>query len=143
MSTLYEITCEIDFCYGHRLLNHRGKCRHLHGHNGRAVITLRSDSLNAEGMVLDFSEVKCGLRNWIDEHWDHKMLLFRDDPAIAWMRSQGEAVCVLELNPTAENLARLLFEQAVAKGFPVESVRLWETPRCSAVYRGDDGIGMT
>ena len=40
---MFSVTREITFCYGHRLMGHGGKCRHLHGHTGRAVITLASD----------------------------------------------------------------------------------------------------
>ena len=39
---MFRVTREIDFCYGHRLLNYDGKCKYLHGHNGRAVITIES-----------------------------------------------------------------------------------------------------
>ncbi|MFP6574748.1 MAG: 6-carboxytetrahydropterin synthase, partial [Pirellulaceae bacterium] len=42
---MYYVTRQIDFCYGHRLLNYEGKCRHLHGHNGRAVIKIASGEL--------------------------------------------------------------------------------------------------
>ena len=52
---MYQVTREIDFCYGHRLLNYDGKCRHLHGHNGRAVLTLAAPELDGLGMVMDFS----------------------------------------------------------------------------------------
>ncbi|HTN74144.1 MAG TPA: 6-carboxytetrahydropterin synthase, partial [Pirellulaceae bacterium] len=43
---MYRVSREIDFCYGHRLLNYDGKCKYLHGHNGRAVITIESDTLD-------------------------------------------------------------------------------------------------
>ena len=39
---VYRVTKEIHFCYGHRLLDYAGKCRHLHGHNGKAVVTLEA-----------------------------------------------------------------------------------------------------
>jgi len=54
---MFNVSREIDFCYGHRLLNYPGKCRHLHGHNGRAVITFAAAALDQRGMVLDFSEI--------------------------------------------------------------------------------------
>ena len=57
--TMYHITREIDFCYGHRLLNYDGKCRFLHGHNGRAVIKIAAETLDERGMVFDFSDVWC------------------------------------------------------------------------------------
>ena len=54
--SMYQIVRNIDFCYGHRLLEHPGKCLHLHGHNGRAEILLDAERLDARGMVADFSE---------------------------------------------------------------------------------------
>ena len=54
---MFRVTREFSFCYGHRLLEYGGKCRHLHGHNGRAVITLAAAELDPLGMVLDFSRL--------------------------------------------------------------------------------------
>jgi 6-pyruvoyltetrahydropterin/6-carboxytetrahydropterin synthase len=132
---MFSVTRELTFCYGHRLLQYEGKCRHLHGHNGRAVITLAGPSLDALGMVMDFSRLKRVLGGWIDLHLDHKMLLHRDDPVLPFLRQQGEPVYVLDVNPTAENIARLIYDQAVAQGFPVVEVKLWETDTCYAAYR--------
>ena len=83
---MFRVTREIRFCYGHRLLNYDGKCRHLHGHNGRAVITLESEGLDERGMVLDFSQLKKVVGSWIDATLDHRMLLHRDDPAVPFLR---------------------------------------------------------
>jgi 6-pyruvoyltetrahydropterin/6-carboxytetrahydropterin synthase len=132
---MYRISQEIDFCYGHRLLNYAGKCRHLHGHNGRAVVVLESDRLDERGMVVDFSDVKRTLGAWIHEHLDHRMLLRGDDPALAQLRALGEPVFVMDENPTAENIAKLLYDQAAQSGFPVVEVSLWETRRSCATYR--------
>ncbi len=134
--TMYSVTREISFCYGHRLLNYSGKCRHLHGHNGRAVITLAAAALDELGMVMDFSRLKRVVGGWIDQTLDHKMLLHRDDPVLPLLRQQGEPVHVLDVNPTAENIARLIFEFTAAQGFPVIEVQLWETDTCFAAYRG-------
>jgi 6-pyruvoyltetrahydropterin/6-carboxytetrahydropterin synthase len=133
---MFSVTREITFCYGHRLLDYNGKCRHLHGHNGRAVITLAGDELDARGMVVDFTDLKRVVGGWIDETLDHKMLLRRDDPVLAYLRAQGEPVFVMDVNPTAENIARLIFEQAATAGFPVVEVKLWETEACCATYAG-------
>lgn len=131
---MYQVTCRLDFCYGHRLLNHSGKCRFLHGHNGRAEITLVNNQLNEFGMVMDFGDIKRGIQDWIDENLDHRMVLHQDDPAIPWMQAQGEPVFIIPHNPTAENIARLIYDQAMSLGIPVQRVRLWETPRCHATY---------
>jgi 6-pyruvoyltetrahydropterin/6-carboxytetrahydropterin synthase len=133
---MYRVTRELTFCYGHRLLNYDGKCRHLHGHNGRAVLTLASSRLDELGMVMDFTRLKQVVGTWIDETLDHKMLLHRDDPVLSFLRQQGEPVHVLDVNPTAENIARLIYEFAASQGFPVVEVQLWETDSCFASYSG-------
>jgi len=131
---MFRVTREINFCYGHRLLNYEGKCKHLHGHNGRALVTIETSQLDGRGMVLDFSEIKRVLSRWIAGALDHRMVLHRDDPAVPALQQLGEPVFLMDVNPTAENLARLIFDEAARQGFPVVEVRLWETPRCFATY---------
>ena len=131
---MYSVTREISFCYGHRLLEYDGKCRHLHGHNGRAVISLAAAELDRLGMVMDFTLLKRIVGGWIDGQLDHKMLLHRDDPALEFLRSQGEPVFVMDVNPTAENIAKLIFDFAASQGFPVTEVKLWETDTSCATY---------
>jgi 6-pyruvoyltetrahydropterin/6-carboxytetrahydropterin synthase len=132
---MFTVSREIDFCYGHRLLGYAGKCRHLHGHNGRVVIGLEASGLDGHGMVLDFSEIKRVLSRWIDENLDHRMVLERTDPAVRALQDMGEPMYLMDVSPTAENIAKLIFEAAREQGFPVVEVRLWETPHCSATYR--------
>ncbi len=132
---MFTVSREIDFCYGHRLLNYAGKCRHLHGHNGRVLLVFEASALDSHGMVLDFSEIKRVVSGWIDENFDHRMILDRTDPAVAALQAMGEPVYPLDGNPTAENIARRIFDVAAEHGFPVVEVRLWETPHCSATYR--------
>jgi 6-pyruvoyltetrahydropterin/6-carboxytetrahydropterin synthase len=129
---MYRVTRELRFCYGHRLLNYEGKCRHLHGHNGRVVITIAADQLNAQGMVMDFSRIKEVLGNWLDATLDHRMLLHENDPSIPFLRQLHEPFYVMKVNPTAENIAKLIFDYALSQGFPVVEVQLWETDHCFA-----------
>ena len=133
---MYRVTRELTFCYGHRLLDYDGKCRHLHGHNGRAEITLEAPALDDRGMLVDFGDIKRHVQRWIDENLDHNMLLCREDPLLPFLRERGERVFVMEQNPTAENIARLIYEHATDGGLPVVAVTLWETPRCLATYDG-------
>lgn len=132
---MFRVTREIEFCYGHRLLNYNGKCRHLHGHNGKAVITLQGTDLDDRGMLVDFTDIKRHVQSWIDETLDHTMLLRRDDPLLPMLREQEERVFVMDHNPTAENIARLIYERAKSAGLPVLEVVLWETDHCFATYR--------
>ena len=132
---MFRVTREIDFCYGHRLLNYEGKCRYLHGHNGRAVIVIESENLDSRGMVLDFSDIKHVVSEWIERNLDHRMILHRDDPARPQLEKLGEPMFLIDTNPTAENIARLIFDYTRSQGFPIVETHLWETPRCFATYR--------
>ena len=132
---MYQVTKHIEFCYGHRLLNYDGPCRHLHGHNARVEVDLVADDLDQRGMVVDFSDIKQQIKGWIDVHLDHRMLLNRDDPILPLLKERGELHYVMDANPTAENIARLIFNKARARGLPVVEVRLWETPTSFAAYR--------
>jgi 6-pyruvoyltetrahydropterin/6-carboxytetrahydropterin synthase len=62
------------------------------------------------------------------------MLLHKDDPVLGYLRQQGEPVYVMDVNPTAENIARLIYEFTASQGFPVIEVQLWETDNCFATY---------
>jgi 6-pyruvoyltetrahydropterin/6-carboxytetrahydropterin synthase len=132
---MYKVMKTVSFCYGHRLLNYQGKCQHLHGHNADAVITLESESLDARGMVVDFTDIKAVVKGWLDNELDHTLLLSRDDPLLPLLEEAGERVFVMDDNPTAENIARLIFEFVAQQGFPVVEVSLWETGTSCASYR--------
>jgi len=131
---MYQVARELEFCYGHRLLNYAGKCRHLHGHNGRAIITLSASKLDGLGMLVDFAEIKEKVQRWIDENLDHNMILCKDDPIVPVLRSAGERFFLMDTNPTAENIARLIFDRAKGAGLPVVEVTVWETENCHARY---------
>ena len=128
-----------DFCMGHRVVGHEGKCRHLHGHNYRITFAVRpkvSDlslpnsersgkmALDHVGRVLDFSVIKSTLCNWIEEHWDHKFMAWNEDALInAMCTATPELYCdeeqreqfldslvFVHFNPTAENIAQYFIE---------------------------------
>jgi 6-pyruvoyltetrahydropterin/6-carboxytetrahydropterin synthase len=132
---MYSVTKEIHFCYGHRLLGHAGKCRHLHGHNARAIIRLESAELDPLGLVVDFKDIGDYVKSWLDAEIDHNMLLCRDDPVLPLLRDAGERVYVMDVNPSAENIARLIFEHVERGGFPVVEVAVFETASAFASYR--------
>ena len=133
---MFKITKAIDFCYGHRLLNYEGKCRYLHGHNGRVEVDLAGERLDGRGMLHDFGDVKTILKTWLDSELDHRMILARHDPLAPLLAQRGEPVVLMDENPTAENLAKLIFDRALELNLPVTEVRLWETPTSVATYRG-------
>lgn len=131
---MFTVTKEIHFCYGHRLMHHAGKCRNLHGHSARAVITVQAESLDRQGMVCDFADIGVSAAAFIDTHLDHNLLLHRDDPAVPLLRQTNERFLALDEHPTAEVLARLIYRHMQSEGFNVESVALWETSSAQARY---------
>ena len=136
---MYTVIKRIDFCYGHRLLDYDGPCRHPHGHNAVAEVEVRSDDLDRRGMVADFADVSRIVKGWIDREIDHRMILRQDDPLVAPLAALGEPMYLVESNPTAERLARLIFDVAAEGGLPVTRVTVWETPTSCATYAGGSG----
>ena len=152
-----------DICAGHRVVGQGGKCEHLHGHNYRFHFTIEAahadfsvidggkgvmsdqhnhDGLDNVGRVLDFSVIKSILCEWLEEQWDHKMLLWEQDPMYAYVKDIDNSVVRLPFNPTAENLAEHmvnliapnLFESAGVHCVLVECT-IEETAKCSATYK--------
>ena len=131
---MYRVTKRIDFCYGHRLLDYDGVCKHPHGHNAIAEIEVRTDALDERNMVADFGDIKRLVKGWIDRELDHKMILRHDDPLVAPLQSLGEPVYLLESNPTVERIAKLIFDEGVTLGLNIVKVTVWETPTSCATY---------
>jgi 6-pyruvoyltetrahydropterin/6-carboxytetrahydropterin synthase len=131
---MYSVTKRIEFCYGHRLMNYDGVCRHPHGHNAVVEIDIRSDTLDHRNMVTDFTDIKRIVKGWIDRELDHKMILRTDDPLADVLRTMGEPVYLLDSNPTAERIAQLIYDVSREQGLPVCRVTLWETPTSWATY---------
>lgn len=139
-----EVTKEFRFEAAHRILGHAGKCAWFHGHGYRLAVTVSAARLDALDMVLDFDGLGRTVRDAVLDRWDHSTLLRRDDPLVAAVAAvqvaAPERLVLLAENPTAEVLAREAF-QAIAKRLPdgvaLARVLVWETPSCSAEYRGD------
>jgi 6-pyruvoyltetrahydropterin/6-carboxytetrahydropterin synthase len=131
---MFSVTKRIEFCYGHRLMNYDGICRHPHGHNAVVEIDIRSDTLDHRNMVTDFSDIKRIVKGWIDRELDHKMILRTDDPLADVLRTMGEPVYLLDSNPTAERIAQLIYDVSREQGLPVSRVTVWETPSSWATY---------
>lgn len=141
-----------DFSAGHRVVGHENKCRHLHGHNYRVHFTCVPDpgrDLDSVGRVIDFGVMKILLCEWLEDHWDHKFLLWKEDILVpVLLDNPGDleedkifrrSILVVPFNPTAENMARYLVEvigPALLEGSGVvlHKVVVEETRKCSASY---------
>lgn len=129
-----------DISMGHRVVGHENKCKHLHGHNYRIHFTCTADTLDSLGRVIDFGIIKQKLCEWLEIHWDHKMMLWEQDPLLdALSQIAPDDLVVVPFNPTAEHMAAYLVEvvapmQLAGTGVSVCSVRIEETRKCSATY---------
>jgi 6-pyruvoyltetrahydropterin/6-carboxytetrahydropterin synthase len=128
------ITKEVYFCYGHRLINHPGKCRHLHGHSVKASISVVRDQLNEQGMVCDFADIRMCAERYIDQFLDHNLLLHKDDPLIPHLTSSQERFLAIDEHPTAEVLSKMIYNHLKQSGLNVSQVVLWETASAYASY---------
>lgn len=129
-----------DICCGHRVCGHEGKCRHLHGHNYRFHFDVEAPELDKVGRVVDFSVIKSHLCEWLEENWDHKFLMWDQDPLANYLLDIDSTVVKVPFNPTAENIARHMV-QVVAPlafndlpGIVLRSCRVEETAKCSATF---------
>ena len=102
-------------------------------------IDVSSEHLDSRGMVVDFGDINQVVKVWIDQVLDHKMLLSRNDPLVPVLSEHGEPCFLMDSNPTAENIARIIYEYARSQGLEVTEVRLWETTTSFATYRNDSG----
>lgn len=126
----------IDIDAGHRVARHESKCSNLHGHRYRLTVEVegpvRDDGSPEHGMVIDFAKIKTALTA-VHDQWDHRFLLGIDDPLVAAM-SGLPGIVVLEVQPTAENLAAIALEhlQNALSPLRVTKVDLQETESCTA-----------
>jgi 6-pyruvoyltetrahydropterin/6-carboxytetrahydropterin synthase len=156
MTQWIAITRHFEFDAGHRLVGHEGKCRFLHGHRYKAEYTMVPAGgacwLDSVGRVLDFGVIKKRVGEWINDNWDHNLVLNQDDPLLsrqvmetATHRQskfasevfQGRWPYVMKSNPTAENMVVELYEKThlLLPEVRIIQVRLWETPNCHADFQ--------
>lgn len=132
---MYSITKRLNFCYGHRLLAHPGECAQLHGHNGAIEVELKSETLDKLGMVYDLGDIGKIVKELVDKELDHCLILHIDDPLVPILQEAGESLRIMKNNPTAENIAKFVFDALKSKDLPIVAVRIWESDTSRAEYR--------
>ena len=108
---MYKVIIKINYEYAHRLVHHQGKCRHVHGHSGEATIELCSETLDSNGFVMDFSDLKAPIKQWISDNWDHAYLANQNDPLLSAFQAEEMKVYRFPEEPSAEVMARHLYEK--------------------------------
>ena len=122
MTGQYQITVEDSFSAAHHLREYEGRCARLHGHNWKVRVYVDADRLNSTGMVVDFKILRAMLREVLAD-FDHRNL---NDVGVMEGR-----------NPTAENLAQVIFCNLAGKlpdGIALHRVEIWESEHHSACY---------
>ena len=147
---MYTITKEIEFDMGHRVTNHRSKCRNIHGHRYRLQVTLTGDIVDVEGessqgMLIDFTDIKDIATKEIHDVLDHGFMIWTKDPLwpqfTSWKHVYDQKIIEVDFVPTAENLAQYIwdilktkYEDKFGTGLKLHNITLWETPKSFVQY---------
>lgn len=141
-------TLEIDM--GHRVPNHKSKCRNLHGHRYKIEVgvddkVISEKGSSDEGMVIDYSDLKEIMMQEIDEKFDHGFVMSENDKLNGFFKSwkdEGMKIIFTNFIPTAENLAKwwyqLLEIELEKRKIKIAYVKVWETPNSTAVFTKKD-----
>ena len=139
---MIECSRKIDFDAGHRVIGHKNKCKYLHGHRYTLEITAAALELDEIGMVADFALLKTIMKEWIDNNFDHNVILNISDKNLGEYiaKCTGQSVYYLDSNPTAENIALHLLEDVIPllfaqSLFQILRIKLYETPNCYVEVR--------
>lgn len=141
-----RITKEFRFEGAHALLNYNGKCKHIHGHSYKLYITVIGEpntdpTSPTYGMIIDFTDLKKIVNNYIIEIFDHALILRNDSPLAAQIAESYDNVVITQFQPTCENLV-LYFVDTIKKHLPQEislfSIKLHETATSFAEWYADD-----
>lgn len=140
------ISKQIELDMGHRVPNHKSKCKNLHGHRykiegGVEGIVNTTSGESDEGMVIDFSDLKDIMTTNIHDVYDHGFMMYEKDIFSDYffkLQQQGQNIHFVPFIPTAENLAKhwyeLIEEPLRGKNMSLKYLKVWETPTSTAEY---------
>jgi len=123
---MFEISVEETFSAGHALRGYKGKCENVHGHNYRVRVIMAGEKLDPTGLLMDFSQLKHAMQGVI-RSLDHRFL--------------NDFAPFDSVNPSAENIARHIYEEILRQLGPSENaarisaITVWETDTTAATYR--------
>lgn len=140
---MYKLTTEHSFDAAHFLAGYHGKCKNIHGHRWRVVVTIAAKELEKEGqmrgMLVDFGDLKKDLKKMLSR-MDHALIVEEGSlkkKTVEALVEEEFRLLMLPFRPTAENFSRYFYEEMSKAGYPVESVSVYETPGNCAVYEAE------
>jgi 6-pyruvoyltetrahydropterin/6-carboxytetrahydropterin synthase len=141
------ITKTIEIDMGHRIPNHKSKCKNIHGHRYKIevgvndkLITKKGDS--SEGMVIDFGDLKEIMITQIDNKFDHGFCIYEKDEFWIFFnqlrKEYDQKIIITDFIPTVENLSKHWYELIKPRlndlGIKIKYIKVWETPTSTARY---------
>ena len=132
---------ELEFEYAHCLHEYEGKCRSIHGHNQKVWVYFRKkdNELNDLGMVIDFGDIKKGIGKWLDDNWDHGLLLNEKDiDNLNRFQDIQNKLYVTPFNPTAENMAVYLLGTVAPQLYEDTDVEMFKIE----VFENDKSVAI-
>ena len=129
---MHLITSESSFDAAHFLTNYEGKCKNIHGHRWRVVVTIKGELTN--GMLVDFGDFKKDIKDLCD-YFDHSFIVEKGslDKKLFDLLNKQFVLRVFEFRTTAENFSKYIFEE-MSKKYSVKEVCVYETPNNCARY---------
>lgn len=129
---MHLITSESSFDASHFLTNYEGKCKNIHGHRWRVVVTIKGELTN--GMLVDFGDFKKDIKDLCD-YFDHSFIVEKGslDKKLFNLLNKQFVLRVVEFRTTAENFSKYIFEE-MSKKYSVKEVCVYETPNNCARY---------
>lgn len=129
---MHLITSESSFDAAHFLTNYEGKCKNIHGHRWRVVVTIKGELTN--GMLVDFGDFKKDIKDLCD-YFDHSFIVEKGslDKKLFDLLDKQFVLRVVEFRTTAENFSKYIFEE-MSKKYSVKEVCVYETPNNCARY---------
>lgn len=128
------ISKKFHFSAAHRLLNHKGLCRNLHGHRYEIEISIKSDIEDEAGCLADFNDLKESIGGWIDRNLDHSTIVAADDSLLRSFLVISDSRYYLMNNSTTvehliTNLAKSLKHNFDTKSSKIVRIIIWESPQ--------------
>ena len=121
---MFELSVDGHFDSAHFLRGYPGDCARLHGHSWKVTVAVSAAGTGNLGMAVDFKTISTHLNAVLGE-FDHRTL--------------NDLAPFADINPTAENIARFIFERISlslnAEGIAVSSVTVAESERCRVVWK--------
>lgn len=129
---MHLITSESSFDAAHFLTNYEGKCKNIHGHRWRVVVTIKGELTN--GMLVDFGDFKKDIKDLCD-YFDHSFIVEKGslDKKLFDLLNKQFVLRVVDFRTTAENFSKYIFEE-MSKKYSVKEVCVYETPNNCARY---------